>query len=80
MEIVKNEYDQVGQLKTKYVGKKKDDNGNYSTNEIEKLIYDYNNRAGCLAWIEMQDYYTRSLPSIYTNKIGIVPNFWCSQF
>lgn len=48
VEIVKNEYDALGQLKTKYVGKKKDDNGNYTANEIENLVYDYNIRGWLL--------------------------------
>jgi len=48
VEIVKNEYDKLGQLKTKKVGRQKDANGNYTVNPIETLAYDYNIRSWLL--------------------------------
>ncbi|HEX7905820.1 MAG TPA: DUF6443 domain-containing protein, partial [Chitinophagaceae bacterium] len=42
--IAKNEYDELGQLKKKELGKKKDINGNYTSEPIEKLDYTYNIR------------------------------------
>jgi RHS repeat-associated protein len=45
LEIVKNEYDELGQLNKRYLGKKKDvDNVNYTTDAIQELNYDYNIR------------------------------------
>ncbi len=48
LEIVKNEYDKLGQLKKKKIGKKKDGFGNYSSEPIETLSYDYNIRGWLL--------------------------------
>lgn len=54
--IVKNEYDELGQLKVKELGHKKDDNGNYTTmpyDALETLSYSYNIR-GWLAGINKE--------------------------
>ncbi|HEX6431384.1 MAG TPA: DUF6443 domain-containing protein [Niastella sp.] len=48
LEIVHNEYDELGQLKKKYLGKKKDDNNNYTSDAIQELTYDYNIRGWLL--------------------------------
>lgn len=42
--IVKNEYNTLGQLKTKYIGSKKDRTGNVSGEPLESLVYDYHVR------------------------------------
>jgi RHS repeat-associated protein len=42
--IAKNEYDELGQLKNKSLGRKKDAAGNYTTTPIETLNYSYNIR------------------------------------
>ncbi len=47
-EIVKNEYNAAGQLKTKYIGRKKDGSGNYNSTPLETLSYDYNIRTWLL--------------------------------
>ncbi len=48
VEIIKNEYDKLGQLKGKNLGKKKDLAGNYTTETLESLSYDYNIRGWLL--------------------------------
>ena len=48
IEIVKNEYDRLGQLKNKKLGKKKDASGNYSSEALESMEYDYNIRGWLL--------------------------------
>ncbi|MEY4149464.1 MAG: hypothetical protein RL555_68 [Bacteroidota bacterium] len=47
-EIIKNEYDKLGQLKTKKLGKKKDATGNYGLDALETVDYDYNIRGWLL--------------------------------
>jgi RHS repeat-associated protein len=42
--LTKNEYDALGQLQSKALGKKKDANGNYTADAIEILNYNYNIR------------------------------------
>ncbi|MEJ0101410.1 MAG: DUF6443 domain-containing protein [Bacteroidota bacterium] len=42
--IEENEYDMMGQLKTKKLGRKKDDEGNYTSTPLETLDYTYNIR------------------------------------
>jgi RHS repeat-associated protein len=42
--IAHNEYDGLGQLKEKYLGQKRNSNGSYSTEPLQKLKYDYNIR------------------------------------
>jgi len=41
-------YDALGQLKTKKIGRKKDSNGNYTSDPIETQTYDYNIRGWLL--------------------------------
>lgn len=41
-------YDALGQLKTKKLGRKKDGSGNYTTDALETLTYDYNIRGWLL--------------------------------
>lgn len=65
LEIVKNEYNKLGQLKNKKIGKKKDSNGNYTTDPIETLAYDYNIRGWLLG---MNRDYTKDANS--TNYFG----------
>jgi len=48
VEIATLAYDKLGQLKNKEVGKAKDINGNYTTNPLETLTYDYNIRGWML--------------------------------
>ncbi len=48
LEIVSNQYDKLGQLITKNIGKKKDANNNYTNAPIETLNYDYNIRGWLL--------------------------------
>ncbi len=48
VEIATLAYDKLGQLKTKGIGKTKDINGNYTTNPLETLAYDYNIRGWVL--------------------------------
>jgi RHS repeat-associated protein len=48
LEIIKNEYDKLGQLKTKYIGKKKDASGNYIADPVDTLSFDYNIRSWLL--------------------------------
>jgi RHS repeat-associated protein len=46
--IVENEYDALGQLKYKHIGKKRDASGNYTVDPLETLTYDYNIRGWML--------------------------------
>jgi len=46
--IISNEYDKLGQLKEKKLGRKKDQNGVYSTVPLESQTYDYNIRGWML--------------------------------
>jgi RHS repeat-associated protein len=46
--ITKNEYDALGQLVKKSLGRKKDSNGNYTVDPLESLTYDYNIRGWML--------------------------------
>jgi RHS repeat-associated protein len=48
LEIVKHEYNKLGELKTKFLGKKKDVNNAYTTNPLETLNYEYNIRGWLL--------------------------------
>jgi RHS repeat-associated protein len=48
IEIVKNEYDRLGQLKNKKLGKKKEASGNYGSEALESMEYDYNIRGWLL--------------------------------
>lgn len=48
VEIVRNEYDALGQVKTKALGKKKDASGNYINTPLETLDYEYNIRGWIL--------------------------------
>jgi RHS repeat-associated protein len=47
-ELVANEYDELGQLNMKKLGKKIDQNGNYTTEAMQELKYDYNIRGWLL--------------------------------
>jgi RHS repeat-associated protein len=47
VEIASQEYDVLGQLKKKNIGKKKDINGNYTIDPLQSLTYDYN----ILGWL-----------------------------
>lgn len=40
--LSKNEYDEMGQVKKKDLGRKKDASGNYTTTPLEALLYNYN--------------------------------------
>lgn len=42
--LLQNEYDKLGQLKTKKIGRKKDDSGNYTTDPMETQSMTYNIR------------------------------------
>lgn len=42
--VATNEYDELGQLKSKKLGRTRDDNGNYTSNPLETLDYTYNIR------------------------------------
>ena len=46
--ILENEYDKLGQLLSKKIGRKKDINGNYTLEPVETLGYDYNIRGWLL--------------------------------
>ncbi|WP_207515623.1 DUF6443 domain-containing protein [Longitalea luteola] len=48
LEILTNEYNALGQLAGKSIGKKKDDNGNYTQAPLQTLRYDYNIRGWVL--------------------------------
>ncbi|OQP59655.1 hypothetical protein A3860_36405 [Niastella vici] len=48
LEIIHNQYDELGQLNIKNIGKKKDVNGNYTSDAIQALTYDYNIRGWLL--------------------------------
>lgn len=43
--IVKNEYDEIGKLKKRDLGRKKDAAGNYTSNPLESMVYNYNVRS-----------------------------------
>ena len=62
--IAKNEYNELSQLLTKELGRKKDNGGNYTTNALEKLNYSYNIR-GWLTGINKD----------YANNTG-TPDAW----
>jgi RHS repeat-associated protein len=42
--VAKNQYNELGQLISKELGRKRDDNGNYTTTPLETLDYSYNIR------------------------------------
>ena len=66
--IVKNEYDELGQLKNKELGHKKDDNGNYTTAQydpLEILNYTYNIRG----WMT-------GINKAYANNTPNTPDAW----
>lgn len=67
IEIVKNEYDQLGQLKKKHIGKKKDENDNYTAYSIDSLQYDYNIRGWLLG---MNRNYVSTTGQSSLNKFG----------
>src|SRR6478609_8343422 len=64
--IAKNEYDALGQLNKKEIGKKKDANGNYTTTPIETLSYDYNIRGWMLGM--NRDYLRAQSESAYKDR------------
>ncbi|WP_222840111.1 RHS repeat-associated core domain-containing protein [Flavihumibacter stibioxidans] len=67
VEVVKNEYDKLGQLKKKEIGKKRNTSNpaQYTTTPIETLTYDYNIRGWLLG---MNREYTRNTTN--TNYFG----------
>ena len=68
LEIVNNQYDKLGQLVLKNIGKKKiPGTENYTTNPIETLTYDYNIRGWLLG---MNRGYLASTGQAGTNKFG----------
>jgi RHS repeat-associated protein len=46
--IVDNQYDKLGQLKTKKIGQKANGSGGYTTEPLESLVFDYNVRGWLL--------------------------------
>jgi RHS repeat-associated protein len=63
--IGKNEYDELGQLKRKELGKNKDINGVYTSEPLEKLDYTYNIRS----WLKgINKYYATNNASLETDR------------
>ncbi|THU39222.1 hypothetical protein FAM09_11955 [Niastella caeni] len=78
--ISENEYDELGKLKSKKLGHKKDINGNYITDPLETLDYsynirgwltginkDYSNASGPDRWFGMEVNYDRGFDKIQYN-------------
>ena len=61
--IVNNAYDELGQLKQKQVGRRKNTDGSYSSNPLETMDYSYNIRG----WL-------KSVNGDYANQTGVNAN------